>query len=145
MLSSLMILSLTGSMVQAQQPDTRTAEEKEYVYRDGLFNTIDFKRGKMIEAKMQGNQSAFKKNAADIATLAGLITDGFQIKGNIYENSLALPAIWEDFDNFTDKAANLQNTAQALANSGDMDALDPRKFGSGTCGACHRDHKKRVD
>lgn len=144
MLTSIIMLTMTAGIVQAQ-PDAPSAEDQEYVYRDSLFRVISYKSSQLPAAKATGDQATFQATAADIAVLAGMITDGFQIENNIPENSLALPAIWEDFDNFTDKAHNLQNAAQALADSGDMDAYDPRGFGGENCGGCHRDHKQRAN
>lgn len=142
-LTSLTTLTLACGLVQAQ--DGPTPEESEFVYRDSLFRVIAFKSGQLAPAKAAGDQAAFQEAAGDIAYLAGLITDGFQIEGNIPEGSLALPAIWEDFGNFTQKAHDLRDAAQALADSGDMDAYDPRGFGGGSCGGCHRDHKARAN
>lgn len=143
LLSSILIVSAMATMVQAQQRDTQSPEEKEFVYRDSLFRVIGFKAGQLPAAKASGDVAAFKKAAADIAYLSGLITEGFQIENNIYENSLALPAIWEDFDDFAERADTLRDAAQALADSGDMDAYNPRSFGGENCGGCHRDYKQR--
>lgn len=144
-LSSLLIFFVMASLVQAQQRDTRSAEEKEFEFRDSLFRVIRHKATQLPTAKANGDQAAFKKAAADIAYLAGMITEGFQIENNVLENSLALPAIWEDFDDFTERAATLKNAAQALADSGDMDSYDQRGFGGENCGGCHRNYKKRVN
>jgi|GEM_PF-1652604 cytochrome c556 len=142
-LTSLITLALTGGVVQAQ--DTPSPEEQEFVFRDSLFRVISYKASQLPAAKAQGDQAAFQEAAADIAYLSDMIVDGFQIEGNIPENSLALPSIWEDFGNFTEKAHDLRNAAQALADSGDMDSYDPRQFGGGNCGGCHRDHKQRAN
>lgn len=144
-LSCVLVLTVTASLVQAQQRDTRSPEEKEFVFRDSLFRVIAHKAAQLPAAKAAGDQAAFKAAAADIAYLAGMITEGFEIENNIYENSRALPAIWEDFENFSNRANVLRDAAQALADSGDMDSYDQRKFGSDNCGGCHRDHKKRLD
>ncbi len=142
-LTSMVTLSLIGGIAQAQ--DTPSPEEQEFVFRDSLFRVISYKASQLPAAKAQGDQAAFQEAAADIAYLAEMIPDGFQIDNNIPEGSLALPAIWEDFGNFTEKAQDLQNAAQALADSGDMDSYDPRTFGGGNCGGCHRDHKARAN
>jgi cytochrome c556 len=140
------MLSITiGSITVYAQQDTRTPGEKEYEFRDSLFRVIAWKMGQVGAAKASGDQAAFKSHMGNIAYMAGLITEGFQIPNNAPNGSLALPAIWEDFDNFSEKADNLINAASALAASGDMDAFDPRKFGGGNCGGCHRDHKQRDD
>lgn len=142
-LSSFIVLVVTGSLVQAQQGNQPSAEEKEYTYRDSLFNVISFKSGQLGTAKAAGDVETFKNSAADIVALADMITEGFQIENNIVEGSLALPAIWEDFDDFTAKANVLRDAAQALVDSGDMEGFDPRGFGGTNCGGCHRNYKKR--
>lgn len=142
-ISSVLFFSVMASEVYAQGRDTRTPEEKEYTFRDSLFNVIAYKATQLPAAKASGDQAAFKKAAADIAYLAGLITEGFQIKDNTFEGSLALPAIWEDFDDFTARAKTLQDAAQALADSGDMESYTPRGFGGENCGGCHRNYKQR--
>lgn len=144
MLASIMMLTMTVGIVQAQ-PDAPSAEEQQFVYRDSLFRVISYKAGQLPVAKAEGDQAAFQETAGEIAYLAGMITDGFQIQNNAPGNSLALPAIWEDFDNFTNRANILRDAAQALADSGDMDAYDARGFGGENCGGCHRDHKRRVN
>lgn len=142
-ISSALIFSVLASAVFAQGRDTRTAEEKEFTFRDSLFNVIAFKAAQLPAAKASGDQAAFKEAAADIAYLAGMIAEGFQIEKNTFEDSLALPAIWEDFDDFSDRADALRDAAQALADSGDMEAYTPRDFGGENCGGCHRDYKQR--
>lgn len=144
MLASAMMLTMTVGIVQAQ-PDAPSPEEQQFEYRDSLMRVISYKASQLPVAKAQGDQAAFQETAAEIAYLAEMITDGFQIENNAPGNSLALPAIWEDFDNFTSKVNNLRNSAQALADSGDMDAYDTRGFGGDNCGGCHRDHKRRVN
>ncbi len=135
---------MSVGMVHAQR-DTRSPEEKEYVFRDSLFKVIAHKTSQLPAAKASGDQAAFKQAAADIASLAGMITGGFEIQNNVFEGSLALPAIWEDFDDFTAKANDLETAAQALADSGDMESFSIRDFGGSTCGGCHREYKKRVN
>ena len=142
-LSILIALTLTSGIAYAQ--DTRTPEEKEYVFRDSLFRVIEWKMGNLVGAKMKNDPAAFKKHASDMAYLAGLITEGFQIKGNMFEGTRALPAVWEDFGTFEERADRFQKAAQALASSGDMEGFDPRKFGRTNCGGCHKDFKKRDD
>ena len=144
MISLTLVLSalLLPNMLSAQMDD-RTPEEKAYEFRDSLFNTIGWKMGKLVGAKMQGDKAAFQKEAADMAYLSGLIVEGFELKDSIPEGSLAKPEIWSDWDTFVEKANDLQTSAQDLADSGDMGAFDPMKFGRGNCGVCHKDFKER--
>ena len=128
-----------SSLVHAQA----SPEQLEYDFRSGIFDIINFKSAQMTQAKDAGDQAAFQGHAADMAYLAGLITEGFQIENSVPDNSLALPSIWEDFEDFSEKASNLQAAAQALADSGDMDAFNARSFGGENCGACHREYRAR--
>ncbi|MFK7954724.1 MAG: cytochrome c [Lysobacterales bacterium] len=139
-----LVSAMFAGLAHAQR-DTRTPEEKEYVFRDSLFKVIGHKTSAMAAAQATGDQAAFKQAAADIAYLAGMITGGFQIEGNVFEGSLALPAIWEDFDDFTAKANDLKEAAQGHADSGDLESFSIREFGGSTCGGCHREYKKRVN
>lgn len=141
-LTSAAALTLASSFVQAQPP---SPEDQEYSFRHGLFNVISFKSSQMGAAKTAGDQAAFQEHATDLAYLAGLITEGFQIEGSAPEGSLALPSIWEDFGDFSDKADALQQAALGFAESGDMDSFDPRGFGGQTCGACHREYRARAN
>ena len=142
-LTGAIALTMTLGLVHAQ--GQVSPEEQEYVYRDSLFRVISYKAYRLPAAKAAGDQAAFQEAAAEIAYLSEMITDGFQIQGNIPENSLALPSIWEDFEDFGEKAMVLRDAAQALADSGDMDDYDPRQFGGTNCGGCHRDYKQRAN
>ncbi len=143
MLSVAVVAMMFAGLANAQR-DNRTPEEKEFVFRDSLFKVIGHKTSEMAAAHAKGDQAAFKQASADMAALAGMITGGFQIQGNVFEGSLALPAIWEDFDDFTDKANSLKQAAQAYAESGDLSAFSIREFSGGQCGGCHRNYKNRV-
>lgn len=136
------LLTLCGATAALAQ-DTRTPEEKSYQFRAGLFKTIEWKFSQMIGAKFASDEAAFKKHAGDLAYLAGLITEGFELKDSLPEGTKAKKEIWEDWDDFVEKAGDFQKNAQALADSGDFASFDFKKFGSGNCGACHRNYKER--
>lgn len=128
----------------AQQRDTRTPQEKAFEFRDGLMHTIEWKFGKLIEAKFKGDKAGFHKQAADLAYLTTMITEGFELKNSIVDKSHAKPDIWNDWDTFLKKAKNMQEAAQGLtADDYDLSAFNPKKFGGQNCGGCHRDFKKR--
>lgn len=143
LLTGAVALTMAAGLVHAQ--GQVSPEEAEYVYRDSLFRVIAFKSSQLASTKAAGDQAAFQETAEEIAYLSEMITDGFQINGNIPENSLALPSIWEDFEDFGEKAMVLRDAAQALVDSGDMDDYDPRQFGGTNCGGCHRDYKQRAN
>lgn len=123
------------------QQDTRTPEEKAVDYREGVFHVLEYKFGQMVAAKFSGNSEGFAKHAGDMAYAAGLIDEGF-IPDSIVGDSAALPAIWENREDFASRGKDLQDAAAALAASGDAEGFDPRAFGGDYCGSCHRKYKE---
>lgn len=90
-----------------------------------------------------------ERNALRIAALAPMIPEVF----GVYDTrefdveTEALPVIWDNTDDFSQKAEELQDAATAfaaVASSGDRNTTIAaiRAFGS-TCGNCHREY--RVD
>ena len=136
--------SITSAVTMAQMRDTRSPAEKAFEFRHGLMHTIEWKFSKLVEAKMKGDKSAFQKNAADLAYLTTMIPEGFELKDSIVDDSKAKKEIWEDWDEFLQKAKNIQQAARELSVPGyDPAAFDPRKFGGQNCGGCHRDFRER--
>ncbi len=133
----------------AAQPDT--PETAAFNYRDGLMKSIAWKVGKlrgMAQGEVTVDEAFFKKSAHDVATLAGMITEGF-IPNSIVQGSAATPDIWMNFPDFTQKAADLQMAAQALAEAADQNGFEASKglvdaVGK-SCGGCHRPYRKRQE
>jgi cytochrome c556 len=139
---SILAIILSIGTVIAEE-DTRTPEEKAYQFRDGLFHVIEYKFGKMIEAKFAGDKATFHKIAAEISYMSNMIPEGF-IPNSIVEGTQAKEEIWEDWDKFTKKAAGFTDNLNGLADPGyDISAFDPKKFGGDNCGSCHRKFKSR--
>ena len=143
-LLTLFSLTITTTVTMAQMRDTRSPAEKAFEFRHGLMHTIEWKFGKLVEAKMKGDKQAFHKNAVDLAFLTTMIPEGFELKDSIVKDSSAKKEIWEDWNTFLEKAKNIQQAARGLAAADyAMSSFDPRKFGGENCGACHRKFKKR--
>ena len=141
---SVLLMTITtfvsGTTIAQNQP---TPEERAYKFRTSLFQTFDWKLGQMVGAKSQDDAAAFAKHAADLAQLSGMIEEGFQIENSLPEGTKAKPEIWEDYEKFQSKAQVLTDLATSFAQEGAMVDFDPRKFGSKTCGGCHRDFKNK--
>jgi cytochrome c556 len=124
-------------------------EAAAYHYREGLMTAMSWKVARlraMAEGEIQVDEAAFAKGARDVATLAGMITEGF-IPNSAVEGSEALPEIWTNWNDFTQKAADLQNAAQALADAAAQNGFEAAKdmvqgVGQG-CGGCHRPYRRR--
>ena len=133
----------------AAQPDT--PETAAFNFRDGLMKAIQWKVGKlrgMAQGEVTVDEALFKKSAHDVATLAGMITEGF-IPNSIVQGSAATPEIWMNFPDFTQKAADLQTAAKALADAADQNGFEASKglvdaVGK-SCGGCHRPYRKRQE
>jgi len=133
----------------AALPDT--PEAAAFTYRDGLMKAVQWKVGKlrgMAQGEVPVDEAFFKKTAHDVATLAGMIPEGF-IPNSIVSGSAATPEIWMNFPDFTQKAADLQTAAQALADAADQNGFEASKglvdaVGK-SCGGCHRPYRKRQE
>lgn len=137
-------LTLVGSHGALAQQDDRTPEEKAYQFRDGVFHAMEWKFGQIIQAKFAKDTATFQAHAQDLAYLADMIDEGF-IANSIVEGSKAKAEIWQDREDFTERAAALKTAAVALSQSDDLDAFSPRKFGGEHCGGCHRKFKVKEE
>jgi len=118
-------------------------------YRQGLMRSIAWKVGQlrgMAAGDIPVDEAVFKKSANDLVTLAGMIPEGF-IPNSAVEGSAALPDVWTNWSDFTQKATDLQTGAQGLAdaaNTGGFAAAQGLVQGVGQgCGGCHRPYRRR--
>ena len=118
-------------------------------YRQGLMEAMSWKtvrlRG-MASGDQPMDEAVFKKDAHDIAALAGMIAEGF-IPNSAKEGSAALPEIWMNFEDFTKKAAELQTGMQGVADAADQNGVEAAKGmvqAAATCGNCHRPYRRRA-
>jgi len=93
-------------------------------------------------------EAAAKKMAAIAPTLAEMFPKGSGMD-EVSAESEALGHIWEDWDGFVEIFGTLETEADkmaALAASGasnDQIAAQFGAIGKGTCGACHKDFRKK--
>jgi len=133
----------------AQAEDT--PEQQAFEFRDGLMRAISWKVGRlrgMAQGDIPVDDAAALKDARDVATLAGMIPEGF-IPNSIVKGSAALPDIWMNLADFKQKAADLQMNATALADASQANGFAAAKgmvqaVGQ-SCGACHRPYRKRQE
>ena len=132
----------------ASAPEDDSPEAAAYRYREGLMHAIAWKAGQvrgMAQEEIPPDDAAFTKNAGDLAALAGMISDGF-IPDSIVAGSRALPPIWENWDDFVQRAQDLQAAAESVAGlaadggfaAGQSAALDIGQ----NCGACHDSYRE---
>jgi cytochrome c556 len=128
-----------------------TPEGAAFQYRRGVMQAIAYKVGQargMAQGEIPVNEAVFAKHASDVATLAGMITEGF-IPNSAVQGSAALPEIWTNNSDFQAKAADLQNAAQAFATAASSQGFEAAKgmvqaVGQ-SCGGCHRPYRRRQE
>jgi cytochrome c556 len=119
--------------------------------RQGLMRMIQWKMVRlngMEQGDIPVDEAVFKETASDVASLSGMLTDGFIPNSNV-QGSAALPDIWTNWEDFEEKAENMQSAAAALAM-----AAESGGFAAGrslvpelrqTCGGCHRGYRRRAE
>ncbi len=122
-------------------------EAAAYQMRDGLMDVIAWKLTRMrmmADGDIPASDETFLKDARDLAALTSMAADGF-IPDSIVPGSRALPAIWQNWNDFTRQADAFHASANALADaasSGGIAGSDAalRNFAQ-TCGNCHRTYR----
>jgi cytochrome c556 len=153
LLGGLLVTVVLASCGQSSSGGTAAQDDSPpavaFRYRDGLMTTISWKvaqlRG-MAQGDIPMDDAAFKKHAKDVITLASMIPEGF-IPNSIVKGSAALPEIWMNFPDFTQKAMDLQNAAKALSDAAEANGAEAAKgmvqaVGQ-ACGSCHRPYRRR--
>ena len=138
-----------GSAVDEDSPEYIAAQ-----YRQGLMQVLSFKVGTlrdMAEGAIDADAAVFAEYAADAAAVAGMVMEGFEgLDGSAAETlagSAALPDIWGNWDDFTQKAADLAAAAEAVSAGANAPGFAVSADSAGplepVCGNCHRSYRQR--
>jgi cytochrome c556 len=122
-------------------------ESMAFQYRDGLMHVISWRvaqlRG-MTDGEVPQDDETFVRNARELATLSGMINEGFPPGSNV-PGSRALPEIWEHWDDFVRRTEEMQTAADALVaaaeNGGVAGSGNALRSLAQTCGNCHRTYR----
>lgn len=123
-------------------------------YRQGLMHVLGYKIATlrdMAEGTIGADDAVFAKYAADLATAAHMLLEGFEgmeaSSTDALPGSGAFPDVWSNWDDFAQKAAELQAAADevnAAANSpGFTVTADSAEPLGPVCGNCHRSYRQR--
>ncbi|MFI0394902.1 c-type cytochrome [Paracoccus jiaweipingae] len=147
LIAATLMLTLPAAAVWADE-----AQEAAVEGRHGYFTMLGIEMGKLAPVA-KGEAEYDAAVASDAATklaalgsydVTGLFVDG--TANGSYDDSDALPKIWENKDDFKTKYEALKTaTAELAAVAGDgKDAMVPAfaKVG-GTCKACHDDYRAK--
>jgi cytochrome c556 len=135
-----------GSAAQEDTPEMAA-----FHYREGLMTAIAWKVGRlrgMAQGEIPTDEATFAKDARDVAVMASMIPEGF-IANSAVEGSAALPEVWTNMADFKQKAMDLQNAAQGLADAATANGFEASKgmvqaVGQ-SCGGCHRPYRRRQE
>lgn len=126
-------------------------EGRAYQYRHAVMELAAAKNailGGMNRGERPDDPALFGKAASDLATLVGMITEGFEQEG-IAAGSRALPDIWTNMGDFDQKAADLAAAVQAVVDASEAGDFAGAKELAGNigsnCGACHRPYRAPAD
>lgn len=102
--------------------------------------------GDMVKGDIAFDSVIFNERANDFAALAGIPWIGFSQEGAMPGNNTdALPAIWDNWEDFVERADQLQNDAKSLqqaAASGDESAIRGAFLAAAkNCKGCHDQYK----
>jgi len=143
------LAALSGCQGGGGAAEDDTPEGQAIEYRQGLMEAISWKvaqlRG-MAQGDIPVDQTAFLDDAQDVASLAGMIPEGF-IPNSAKSSSAALPEIWMNFSDFEQKAMDLKSAAMSLAEAAQSNGFESAKgmvqaVGQ-ACGGCHRPYRRR--
>jgi len=136
----------------SQGPADESPESAAMEYRQSLMHVQAFKLGAlrgMADGTIDADVDVFAEYAADLAATAGMITDGFALASSDSETlagSDALPDIWGNWDDFVQKAADLESAADGLARQASAPGFtigpDSAAPLGPACGGCHRVYRQ---
>ena len=100
----------------------------------------------LVKGEVDYDAQVFTNRANDFEKLAGIPWSGFAVEGAMPgDNSDALTAIWDNWEDFQERSNDLQQYAAKLASaaeSGSMDNIKPVFMDTAqTCKGCHDEYK----
>ncbi len=143
-------ITITALQFSAPAKADAFAEAEEAVeYRQKAFSLIRENFGHMagmVRGEIEFDAESFQKRAEALKHLSYIPFDGFAGAGHgVTENSEALPGIWENWDDFNEKADAFNKAAHELAKASqgaDLRSLRPSFMATArTCQQCHDEYR----
>ena len=151
-LASALMLAAAGCSQAPEEDDSPEFAAMEY--RQGLMHVQAWKLGVlrgMAEGAIDADADVFAEYAGDLAAAAGMLTEGFDglaaSDSETMAGSGAMPGIWDNWDDFVQKAADLEAAAEEVAAAAStpgfsVGAESAAPLGP-TCGGCHRVYRQQ--
>ena len=141
-------LLITAPLTFAASDDERAQAAAET--RQGLLKVVVSYFGPilgMVRQQLPDDGDVVKNNAEQIATLLPMIPHVFQRDTSAFDlDTEALDSIWEDYEDFSEKAAaSAQAASNLAAATADGQGAVMKAFGAlgGSCKACHDNYREQ--
>ena len=133
--------------------DEDTPEGAAFLFRQAVMRVAAAKMapiGAMARGEVPVDEAVFAKNVNDLVAASGMMAEGFGADvSNSPAASAALPEIWTNMDDFSERAENMLNAARELARvveeGGFAAGQGLVQSTAGNCGACHRSYRQRSE
>lgn len=147
LLAATLALGLSSTAVADDTAFTHGGEAVDY--RQNAFQLLRANFGymaDMVRGDREFDGAMFEERAQAVYHMSYIPWDGFKHAGENYtENSDALPALWENWDDVAQRAASLSEDARALAEaaaSHDMGTIQPAFMDvARNCQQCHDEYR----
>lgn len=144
--------AITFTALQYSAPATASAftdAEDAVKYRQSAFSLVRENFGYMsgmVRGEIEFDADSFKQRAEALKHLSYIPFDAFSGAGhNVTENSDALPGIWQNWDDFKEKADAFNKAAHELATASQSESLRsirPKFMATArTCQQCHDEYR----
>lgn len=151
-LTQIITAGLVGTFVLIGSATAQNAfndAEKAVEYRQKALSVMQNNfaaMGDMVKGEVDWDSAVFAARAADFAAMSGIPWSGFETSGaQPGSNTDALPAIWENWSDFQERAEQLESDAATLltAAQGGDEAAMKRTFmaAARNCKGCHDQYK----
>ncbi len=138
------VLTLSSLALAHAEDDMHPSVVARHAHMQLLAHNIGTLGG-MAQGKIDYDAGAAQAAADSLAAVAGLSQQNYWPEGTA-EGTKALPAIWENMDDFAAKNDGLIAAAQAMAGVAGTDLASLQgAMGDlgGACSACHREYRQR--
>jgi len=138
------VAATTTALAQAKP----SPAERAIKYRQSALYLLGWNIGPisaMVKGEMPYDAKALEMRATRLAQIAPMIAEGFPAGSDKGAPTKAKPEIWQNLDDFKQKAADLEAATAKLASvakSGDLKQIGPVVGeGGAACKACHDRYK----
>lgn len=141
-------LALVAACGGSGAPELEESPEAEaYLYRNGVMEVAAYKARLIVgmaREEIPLDEARFVQATQDLAAVSGMVLEGFMPEG-LVGPSRAEPAIWENWEDFEQKAQAFNEAAEMLAQTAEQGGFEAARGLAqdtvGTCSDCHSPYR----